>query len=54
MKFASGLLGGVTVGLLVGMGFTISATDKKQRRRMLRDGKRAVRKAGHYVHDIFD
>ncbi|MCL2357554.1 MAG: hypothetical protein FWC70_10480 [Defluviitaleaceae bacterium] len=53
-RFASGLIGGVTVGLLVGAGFTISATDSRERRRMIRDGKRAMRSAGHYINDMFD
>lgn len=53
MRFATGMIGGVTLGLLIGAGF-IATTDKKQRRRMMRDGRRAVRKAGHYIHDMFD
>lgn len=54
VRFATGVIGGVTVGLLIGAGFTMTATDTKKRRRMLRDSKRAMRKAGHYLHDIFD
>ena len=53
-RFATGLIGGVTVGLLVGAGFTLTATDSRERRRMIRDSKRAMRKAGHYFQDIFD
>jgi len=53
MRFATGLLSGVAVGLLASMG-VIATTDKKTRRRMMRDSKRAVRRAGHYVHDILD
>ncbi|MDR0272968.1 MAG: hypothetical protein LBI27_06590 [Clostridiales bacterium] len=52
-RFATGLLGGVTVGIIVGAGL-ITATDSKQRRRMMRDSRRAVRKAGHYISDIFE
>jgi len=53
-RFASGLIGGITVGLLIGAGFTISATDSKQRRKMIRESKRAMRNAGHYFNDIFE
>jgi hypothetical protein len=53
-RFASGLIGGVAAGLLLGSAFTFSATDSKERRRMIRDSKRAMRKAGHYFHDMFD
>ena len=55
-RLTTGLIGigGVTVGLLIGAGFTISATDSRQRRRMIRDSKRAMRKAGHYINDIFE
>lgn len=52
-RFTSGLIGGVTVGLLVGASI-ISATDSSQRRRIIRDSRRAVRRAGHYFNDIFD
>lgn len=54
VRFATGLIGGVTVGLLVGAGFTLTATDSRERRRMIRDSKRAMRKAGHYITDILD
>ena len=52
-RFTSGLISGVTVGLIVGASL-ITATDSKQRRRMVRDSKRAMRKAGHYINDIFE
>jgi len=48
-RFTSGLIGGLAVGLIVGAGLM---TDEKQRRRMKRDGKRAMRKAGHFFDDI--
>ena len=51
-RFTSGLFGGIAVGLLLGAGITMS-TDEKQRRRMMRDSKRALRKAGNYFEDIF-
>lgn len=55
-RLASGLIGigGVTVGLLIGAGLTIGTTDSRERRRLLRDSRRAVRKAGHYFNDMFD
>ncbi|MCL2572664.1 MAG: hypothetical protein FWE11_09710 [Defluviitaleaceae bacterium] len=48
-RFTSGLIGGLAVGLIVGAS---AMTDEKQRRRMMRDSKRAVRKAGHFFDDI--
>ena len=46
------LIGGIAVGLLIGTGVTMS-TDDKQRRRMMRESKRAIKKAGHFIEDIF-
>jgi len=54
-RLTTGLLGigGVTVGLLIGAGLTVS-TDSRERRRLIRDSKRAMRKAGHYFNEMFD
>ena len=54
-RFATGLLGigGVTLGLLIGAGITLT-TDERDRTRLVRDSKRAMRKAGHYFNDMFD
>jgi len=48
-RFTTGLLGGLAVGLMLGAG---AMTDEKQRRRMKRDSKRALKKAGHFIDDI--
>ena len=48
-RFTSGLIGGLAVGLMIGVG---CMTDEKQRRRMKRDSKRALKKAGHIFDDI--
>ena len=48
-RFTSGLIGGIAVGLIIGAG---AMTDDKDRRRMKRDGKRALRKAGHFFDYI--
>jgi len=48
-RFTSGLIGGLAVGVIVGAGLM---TDEKQRRRMKRDSKRALRKAGHFIGDL--
>jgi len=48
-RFTSGLIGGIAVGLIVGASVM---TDEKQLRRMKRDSKRAMRKAGHFIDDI--
>ena len=48
-RFVTGLLGGLTVGLLIGAG---SMTSEKQRRQMKREGKRVIKKAGNYIDDM--
>jgi len=48
-RFASGLLGGIAVGLIIGAG---AMTDEGDRRRMKRESRRALRKAGHFIDDI--
>jgi len=48
-RFASGLIGGIAVGLIIGAG---AMTDERDRRRIKRDSKRALRKAGHFIDDI--
>ncbi|MCL2048233.1 MAG: hypothetical protein FWG87_05850 [Defluviitaleaceae bacterium] len=53
-KFANGIISGLAVGIIIGTGLTVTATDTKQRRRMVRDTKRAARRAGHYFNEIFD
>ena len=51
MRFTSGLMGGIAVGLMIGAG--VALTDEQNRRRMKRESKRAMRKAGHFFEDIF-
>ena len=48
-RFTNGLIGGLAVGIMIGAGLM---TDEKQRRRMVRDSRRAVKKAGHFIDDI--
>jgi len=48
-RFTSGLIGGLAVGMLVGAGLM---TDEKQRRRIKRDSRRALKKAGHFIDDM--
>ena len=48
-RFTSGLIGGLAVGLIVGAS---CMTDEKQRRRMKRDSRKALKKAGHFIDDI--
>ena len=50
-RFTNGLIGGIAVGIIFG---TAMATTEKQRRRITRDSKRALRKAGHYFEDLFE
>ena len=49
-SFTSGLIGGIAVGLIIGVGS--SMTDTKHRRRVMRTGRRALKKAGNYFDDI--
>ena len=49
-RFTTGLIGGLAVGLVLGIGSTM--TDDKRRRSMMRDSKRALKKAGHFFDDI--
>ena len=52
MRFTSVLVSGIAVGLLLGAGATMT-TDEKQRRQMMRSSRRALRKAGHLMEDMF-
>jgi len=48
-RFTTGLIGGLAAGLIIGAS---CMTDERQRRRMMRDSRRAFRKAGHFIDDI--
>ncbi len=47
--FSTGMLAG---GIIAAVGIGLLATDSKSRRRMARDGKRAVRKAGDFIGGV--
>ena len=49
-RFTTGLIGGIAVGLIIGVGS--SMTDDKHRRRVMRDSRRAIKKAGHMFDDF--
>jgi len=49
-RFTSGLIGGLAVGLMLGA--SIHMTDEKHRRRMVRDSRRALKRAGHVFDDF--
>ena len=51
-RFTSGLIGGITVGLIIGIGS--SMTDEKHRRRVVKGSRRAIKKAGHVFDDFMD
>ena len=51
MRFTTGLVGGVALGVIIGTG--VALTDVGYRRRMMRDSRRAMRKAGHMIDDMF-
>ena len=48
-KFASGLIAG---GALGAIGLALALSDKRTRKRMLRDGKKAIGKANDFIHHI--
>lgn len=51
-RFTGGLVSGLAVGMAIGMGFAL--TDDKYRRRMAKDSRRAMRRAGHLFDDFCD
>ena len=52
MRFTSGLMGGIAVGLIIGASATV-ASDEKSRRKMIKTSKRALKNAGEVFDDIF-
>ncbi len=49
--FSSGLLAG---GLIAAVGLTLALSDDRTRKRMTKDSKRAVRKAGEFINSVTD
>ena len=49
-RFTHGLISGLAFGLMLGA--SVHMTDEKHRRRMVRDSRRAIKKAGHFIDDI--
>jgi len=47
---ASGIIGGLTAGIVLGVSAALA--DEKTRKRMTRNSKRAVRRAGHILEDF--
>jgi len=52
MRYTGVLIGGIAVGMLIAAGAAISSDDKS-RRKIMRGSKRAFRKAGHMIEDMF-
>ena len=48
-RFTSGLIGGIAVGLIIGAS---AMTDDRDRRRMKRESKRALSRAGNFIDNI--
>jgi len=48
-RFATGLLAGSIIGAV---GLTIAMGDRRTRKRIVREGKRAMHKAGDVIDDI--
>ncbi|MCL2169988.1 MAG: hypothetical protein FWB74_08190 [Defluviitaleaceae bacterium] len=46
-KFSSGLIAGSAIGAL---GLAIALSDKRTKRKMLRDGKRVVHRLNRFMH----
>ena len=47
-------LGMLTGGLLAAVGVGIMMNDKRTRRRVVRNGRRALRKTEHFLHGVGD
>jgi len=50
-KFATGLIAG---GILGAAGIAVAMSDKRQRRHVIRGGKKAFKRAGHLVENVTD
>ena len=50
-KFTTGMIAG---GILAAIGVGLMMTEPKTRRRAARDSKRAIRKAGDFISDMFE
>ncbi|MCL2397669.1 MAG: YtxH domain-containing protein [Defluviitaleaceae bacterium] len=48
-RFASGLIAG---GALGAIGLAIAMSDKRTRKRMLKDGRKAMHKANNFIHHM--
>ena len=51
MKFAAGLIAG---GLLGAAGIAVAMSDRRQRRYVIKGGKKAIKRAGHLVENVTD
>jgi len=50
-KFTSGLIAG---GIIGAAGFAVAMSDKRSRRHVMREGRKAMKKAGHMVENVTD
>ena len=50
-KFTSGLIAG---GIIGAAGLAVAMSDKRNRRQIMREGRKAIRKAGHMVENVTD
>ncbi|MCL2573507.1 MAG: YtxH domain-containing protein [Defluviitaleaceae bacterium] len=48
-RFTSGLIAG---GVMGAIGLAVAMSDKRTRKRMLKDGKKAMNKANSFIHHI--
>ena len=51
-RFTTALVGGMAIGLIIGASAT-AASDEDNRRKIMKTSKRAMRKAGNVLEDIF-
>jgi len=51
MKFTTGLIAG---GILGAAGIAVAMSDKRQRRHMIKGGKKAIKRAGHLMDNVTD
>ncbi len=50
-RFSTGMIAG---GIITAVGISLLASDAKSRRRVVKDSKRAMRKAGDFIGGVTD
>lgn len=51
MKFSTGLIAGSILGAA---GIAVAMSDRRQRRHVIKGGKKAIKRAGHLMENVTD